>query len=180
VILRFNADVMTAPDGSSEQVKTFKWTPKNAGVPEVRMRIAAAATVSEVRVVSLEESAAGRGWTKIEVTVAGDPSQIREFDEEVHEGGSSGGSGGGGLTGLLIDAVVEPMWKVALEKWHKRRDPPLPERGATPGPGEARTTVSWTWERMLRPMATPSVRCAWIPTSRDRRSRPNQRTGLSG
>lgn len=118
MILRFNADVMTAPDGSSEQVKTFKWTPKNAGVPEVRMRIAAAATVSEVRVVSLEESAAGRGWTKIEVTVAGDPSQIREFDEEVHEGGSSGGSGGGGLTGLLIDAVSNPcgrwLWRSGI------------------------------------------------------------------
>jgi hypothetical protein len=149
-IVRFNADAMAVPDDPSEEVKTFKWTPQNAGVPEIRRRIAAAAAAGEVRVISLEESPAGRGWTKIEVTVAGHPSQVRAFNDELHGGASSSGSN---LSDLVIDlateVVFEPIWKAARDKWHKRREPPLRDPEARPGPGEARTTVSWTWERML-------------------------------
>ena len=128
---------------SVEKTKTFKVTPKHAGVPEWRMRIGAAADLSGVRVVSLEETPSGRSSTKVEVTVAGHPSQIRSFQDELFPVTPGGASGGGDLSQIAFDAaiefVVDPVWKAAREKWYRRREAPLPGE-VVPGPGEARTT----------------------------------------
>lgn len=80
------------------------------------------------------------------------PRQIRAFHDELFPDGGSGLSTSGGLDGLalglVMDLVLEPAFKAARERWRRRRDPPL-STDVAPGPGEARTTVSWTWERML-------------------------------
>jgi hypothetical protein len=142
-----------------EEVKTFKVTPRTTAVPTRRMEIASAATASGVRLVSLDETSAGRTWTKIAVTVAGHPSQIRAFHKELFPDGDGSMTefelfrgGGDGLDdmafGLVMDLVVDPAFKVVREQWRRRRDPPLPGN-VDPGPGQARTTVNWKWEQTL-------------------------------
>ncbi|MCL2419484.1 MAG: hypothetical protein FWD04_09340 [Conexibacteraceae bacterium] len=157
---------------TEEQVKTFKVTPRKTAASARRMEIGSAATATGVRVVSLEEASAGRNWTKIEVTVAGHPSQIRAFHKELFPDG--GGSmtefelfqGGGGLDdvafGLVMDLVVDPAFKAVRERWRRHRDPPLPGN-VEPGPGQARTTVTWRWEQTLADgdAAGPVVICRY-------------------
>jgi hypothetical protein len=137
---------------SSDEVKSFKTTLKTAAVPEMRRRIGAAASASGVRVLSLEERPDGRSSTKVEWSVAGHPSQIREFGEELYPGQSWLSMGGGDLVDVAVEAAMdlvgEPLLKAVSERWHRRRDPPFPE-DVVPGPGEARTTVTWKWERLL-------------------------------
>jgi hypothetical protein len=150
---------------SEDQVKTFKFEPINSAVAEARVLIAAAATASEVRIVSIEEEH-GRLRTKLTVTVAGHPRQIRAFDHEVHPDGVTPG-GSGGLEDLAfaiaMDFVVRPAINAAQEQWRRRRDPPFPGT-STPGPGEARTTVSWKWEQVLPDgdAVGPVVVCSYL------------------
>jgi hypothetical protein len=135
---------------STDEVKTFKFTPAHAGVAEIRVRIATAATASDVRLLSLEETRK-RSSTLIEVIVAGHPSQIRRFKDELNAGG--GGGYGAGLDdlvgGLAIDLVLDPLAKVARERWYRLRGETPPAVHVPPGEGEARTTVAWKWEEML-------------------------------
>ena len=141
-----------------EQVKTFKVTPRTAAVADRRKDIGYAVDVSGVRVVSIEESSSGRSWTKIEVTVAGHPSQVRAFKKELFPGDGESMTeyellrSGGGLDdvgfGLVMDLVIDPAFKAVRERWRRHRDPPLPGN-VEPGPGQARTTVHWKWEQAL-------------------------------
>ena len=80
------------PRVSTEEEKTFKLSANKLDLAEARMRIAAAATAHDVRLLSVEEHRA-RLWIDLDVTIAGHPQNIRDFHDEV-----GGGGGGGGLT----------------------------------------------------------------------------------
>ena len=154
----------SCPRVSTEEEKTFKLSANKLDLAEARMRIAAAATAHDVRLLSVEEHRA-RLWIDLDVTVAGHPQNIRDFHDEVGGGGGGGGStssgwwlwgGDGGLDdfvlGVAVDIageVAKPVVRKVRRRWQARHDPPIPEHQLAPGPGDARTTVTWTWKQML-------------------------------
>jgi hypothetical protein len=148
----------------TDEEKTFQLSANKLDLAEARMRIAAAATEHNVRLLSIEEHRS-RLWINLDVTVTGHPQNVRDFHSAVGGGGSGGGltssgwwlwGGDGGLDdfafGVVVDIadeVLKPVVQRARRKWQSRHDPPLPESHPKLGPGDARTTVTWTWKQML-------------------------------